>query len=30
MIDCINSDQIPESHMSCENCAYAKQRKEFD
>jgi len=26
MIDCMNSNQLPESHISCENCAYAKQR----
>ena len=30
MIDCMNSDEIPESHMSCENCAYARQRKEYE
>ena len=30
MIDCMNSDQIPESHISCENCAYARQRKEYE
>ena len=30
MIDCMNSDKLPESHVSCENCAYAKQRNFFD
>ena len=30
MIDCLNSDKLPESHDSCENCAYAKQRKNYD
>ena len=30
MIDCMNSDKLPESHLSCENCAYAKQRNIFD
>jgi hypothetical protein len=30
MIDCLNSDKLPESHTSCENCAYAKQRKNYD
>jgi hypothetical protein len=26
----MNSNELPHSHISCENCAYAKQRKEFD
>ena len=26
MIDCMNSDKLPESNKSCENCAYARQR----
>lgn len=26
MIDCMNSDKLPESNTSCENCAYARQR----
>jgi len=26
MIDCMNSDKLPESNVSCENCAYARQR----
>ena len=26
MINCMNSDNLPDSHMSCENCAYARQR----
>jgi len=26
MINCMNSDKLPDSHMSCENCAYARQR----
>ena len=30
MIDCLNSEKLPESHLSCENCAYAKQRKNYD
>ena len=30
MIDCLNSEKLPESHISCENCAYAKQRKNYD
>ena len=23
---CMNSDKLPESNTSCENCAHAKQR----
>ena len=30
MIDCLNSDKLPESHISCENCAYAKQRNSIE
>ena len=26
MIDCLNSEKMPNSHLSCENCAYARQR----
>jgi hypothetical protein len=26
MINVLNSSEIPDSHESCENCAYAKQR----
>ena len=26
MIDCLNSEEIPESNVACKNCAYAKQR----
>jgi len=26
MINVMNSNEIPESHKSCENCAYARQR----
>ena len=26
MIDCMNSKKLPEVNISCENCAYAKQR----
>ena len=26
MIDCINSESLPESNKSCKNCAYAAQR----
>ena len=30
MIDTMNSDDITESHSSCENCAYARQRSAID
>lgn len=30
MIECLNSDEIPASHISCENCAYARQRSVFE
>ena len=30
MIDTMNSDKIPNSHTSCENCAYARQRSVID
>ena len=30
MIDTMNSDNIPSSHDSCENCAYARQRSVID
>jgi len=30
MIDTMNSDNIPDSHESCENCAYARQRSVID
>ena len=30
MIDVMNTDNIPESHLSCENCAYARQRSVID
>ena len=30
MIDTINSENIPNSHESCENCAYARQRSVID
>ena len=30
MIDLMNSNNIPESHLSCENCAYARQRSVID
>ena len=30
MIDLLNSDNIPEGHFSCKNCAYAKQRAIFE
>ena len=26
MIDCMNSEEIPEANLSCKNCAYARQR----
>ena len=30
MIDVMNSSEIPNSHESCENCAYARQRSVID
>ena len=30
MIDTMNSENIPDSHESCENCAYARQRSVID
>ena len=30
MIEVLNSPEIPISHESCENCAYSRQRLEFD
>ena len=30
MIDVMNSEEIPEGHTSCENCAYARQRSVID
>ena len=30
MIDLMNSKKMPNSHVSCENCAYARQRFEID
>ena len=30
MIDTMNSEKIPNSHESCENCAYARQRSVID
>ena len=30
MIALINQKTVPESHSSCENCAYAKQRAKID
>ena len=30
MIDAMNSENIPSSHDSCENCAYARQRSVID
>ena len=30
MIDTMNSEKIPNSHDSCENCAYARQRSVID
>ena len=30
MIDTMNSENIPNSHESCENCAYARQRSVID
>ena len=28
--DLMNSDEVPTSHTSCENCAYARQRSVYD
>ena len=30
MIDVMNSNRVPESNESCENCAYARQRSSYD
>ena len=30
MVDLMNSDEVPASHTSCENCAYARQRSVYD
>ena len=30
MISLLNTDNIPEGHLSCKNCAYAKQRATFE
>ena len=30
MINLMNNDEIPDSHPSCENCAYARQRSSID
>ena len=30
MIDTMNTNTVPDSHESCENCAYAKARTEYD
>ena len=30
MISCINSENVPVGHSSCENCAYARQRSVYD
>ena len=30
MIDTMNSDKLPESNESCENCAYARMRGESE
>lgn len=30
MIDCMNSSELPESHISCENCAYSKERAKIE
>ena len=30
MISLLNTDNIPEGHFSCKNCAYAKQRATFE
>ena len=30
MIDAMNSNEIPDSNISCENCAYARQRSVID
>ena len=30
MINVMNSEEVPESNKSCENCAYARQRSVID
>lgn len=30
MIDLMNSEDVLESHLSCENCVYARQRSVYD
>ena len=30
MIDIMNSEKVPDSNESCENCAYARQRSAID
>lgn len=30
MINCLNSDEIPKSHISCENCAYSRERAKIE
>src|SRR6056300_2013163 len=30
MINCMNGDNLPQSHVSCENCAYAKERANLE
>ena len=30
MIEDLNSAEVPEAHFSCKNCAYARQRSNFD
>ena len=30
MIELLNSAEVPEAHFSCKNCAYARQRSNFD
>ena len=30
MVNLMNSDEVPTSHTSCENCAYARQRSAYD
>ena len=30
MLETLNSDEMPESNVSCMNCAYARQRSIYD
>jgi len=30
MIECMNTEALPESHLSCQNCAYARERAKIE